>query len=381
MDASQNEMTSHDYGNVVIRRKWIVGAATLLSVVLSALQTPVYSASAEVLVQQRGQDGLFDDQVVNFNDRAIQTEIQVIEGQDVGELLAASAEVQRAIGDLQASVDALEEDDQSRAGLVTQLSNFNPTLDQLRVDAALRTGGAAIIKDAELPTSPVEPTPLGTEDDLEPSTRQPVLAVVPVHPPADHRPIALSDPSHFLVEAYRGLRTNLQFLGLERPLKVLQLTSSLAAEGKTTTACNLAVVLEQAGNKVALVAADPRRPRVHEVFGLEHGAGLTDLLPGAKAKSLVKHVDVGGGPNLPTYTSGAESANPSEILSGRRVRGLLNEMAKHYEHLVVDSAPVLGMVLNKAAKRNNNEYSYGGYKTIVPQGVEITDDFARLQRA
>ncbi|WP_395161585.1 Wzz/FepE/Etk N-terminal domain-containing protein, partial [Ilumatobacter sp.] len=79
----QAEMTLRDYARVVIRRKWIVIAAvvltTTISVVSSAAQTPVYSSSSEVLVQPRGQDGLFADSVVNLNDRAIQTEIQVIE--------------------------------------------------------------------------------------------------------------------------------------------------------------------------------------------------------------------------------------------------------------------------------------------------------------
>src|SRR6056297_1364365 len=339
MTTAGDEMTLRDYAGVVDRRKWVVVAAvllvTLVAVGLTTLQTPIYSASSEVLVQPRGQDGLFENQVVNLNDRAIQTEIQVIEGQAVqqrvqaelglteeppeanasavgdtdvisiavrdpnsanaaayanayaaayidvrreqavDELLAASAEVQAAIDNLQAEIDSLPEDDPRRSGLVAQLSNFNTTLDQLRVDAALRTGGAAIIKSAEVPEAPVEPTPARTavlaavvglliglgaaflldylddkvrsEDDLEVLTDSPVLAVVPVDPPPDNRPIAISQPADEAVEAYRGLRTNVQFLRIDRPINVIQLTSSMAGEGKTTTSANLAVVLAQAG--------------------------------------------------------------------------------------------------------------------------------------
>ncbi len=502
MHPDQTEMTLRDYGNVVLRRKWIVIAAaliaTVLAVALSALQTPVYSSSAQVLVQPRGQDGLFEDQQVNLNDRNIQTEIQVIEGQavrvrvqenlaldrqapkvdassvgatdvisltirstnatnaatladayatayidvrreqSVDELLDASDEVQKRITELQTSIDALADDDPSRTGLVAQLSNFNTTLDQLRVDAALRTGGATIIKDAEVASGPIEPTPLRTavlalvvglliglgaaflidylddkvrtEDDLERLVDDPVLAVVPIDPPPDNRPIALSEPTHFSVEAYRGLRTNIQFLGLDTPLKVIQVTSSLAGEGKTTTACNLAVVLAQAGHKVALVDADLRRPRVHEVFGVDAMNGLTDLLLGAEPKAVVEHVAIDGGPRLSVYTAGTVPANPSEMLSARRTRALLNEMAKHYDYVIVDSAPILpvsdsvalsgavdgvlvvahagrvtqgniaetverldrvtapviGLVLNQASKTARTEYSYGGYTTIAP---------------
>ena len=455
-----DEMTLSDYAWVVVDRKWVVVIPMLLAVIvavgLSAMQTPIYSTSSEVLVQPRGQDGLFENQVINLNDRAIQTEIQVIEGravsdrvqenlqldstpptanagavgetdviaitirdanaanaqtlanayaqayievrreQSVNELLAASIEVQRAIDDLQAQIDALPDDDPRRSGLVSQLGNFNGTLDELRVDAALRTGGAAIIKPAELPTSPVEPTPARTatlaavvglliglgaaflvdyldnkirsEHDLEQATGRPVLAVVPIDPPPDNRPIAISEPTHDTVEAYRGLRTNLQFLGLDRPIRVVQLTSSMAAEGKTTTAANLAVVLAQAGHRVALVDADLRRPRIHEVFAITPTPGFTDLLLGAEAKTVVKHVEVDGGNRLSVYASGTIPSNPSEMLSGRRVRQLLTEMGSHYDYVIVDSAPVLSVSDSVALSA-----AVDGV-LVVAQAGRVTDD-------
>jgi len=497
MRSENAEMTLRDYAGVVDRRKWIVLAAvmltTLTAVGLTALQTPIYSASAEVLVQPRGQDGLFENQVVNLNDRAIQTEIQVIEGQAVQkrverelglseappdakasavgdtdvisinvrdanaanaamyadayaaayievrreqavkELLDASTEVQGAIDGLQAELDALAENDPARAGLVAQIANFNTTLDQLRVDAALRTGGAAIIKSAEIPDTPIEPTPTRTavlagvvglliglgaaflvdylddkirsEHDLELLADRPVLAVVPIDPPPDNRPIAVSRPSDEAVEAYRGLRTNVQFLGLDQPINVIQLTSSMAGEGKTTTSANLAVVLAQAGHRVALVDADLRRPRVHEVFGIPQSPGFTDLLLGIEPRESVTHFDVDGGSRLSVYPSGVVPSNPSELLSGRRTKRLLSEMGKHYDFVIVDSAPILpvsdsvalagavdgvivvaqagratddnvvdtlerldrvsapilGLVLNQAAKSSIGSYTYGGY--------------------
>jgi non-specific protein-tyrosine kinase len=240
-----------------------------------------------------------------------------------------------------------------------------------------------------------------------------VLAVVPVDPPPDNRPIAISEPTHDVVEAYRGLRTNLQFLGLDRPINVVQLTSSMAAEGKTTTSANLAVVLAQAGHRVALVDADLRRPRVHEVFSVPQTPGFTDLLLGVEAKAVVNHVDVSGGNRLSVYASGTIPSNPSEMLSGRRVRQLLTEMGAHYDYVIVDSAPVLpvsdsvalsaavdgvlvvtqsgrvtdddvaetverldrvnapilGMVLNQANRSGPADYYYGGYTQLAPAPV------------
>ncbi len=348
-----------------------------------------------------------------------------------------------------ARLDALPDGDPGRIGLVTQLANFNTTLDQLRVDAALRTGGAAIIKSAEVPTSPIEPTPARTavlagvvglliglgaaflidylddkvrsEDDLERLTDRPVLAVVPVDPPPDHRPLALSRPGDIAVEAYRGLRTNVQFLGLDEPISVVQLTSSMAGEGKTTTSANLAVVLAQAGHRVALLDADLRRPRIHELFGIPQVPGFTDILLGAEPRDVITHVDIDGGNRLSVYPSGAVPSNPSELLSGRRTKRLLSEMGKYYDFVIVDSAPILpvsdsvalagavdgvivvvqagrasddnvvdtlerldrvsapilGTVLNQAAKSTTDNYSYGGYQATPRPPSDRTFEIER----
>ena len=116
-----------------------------------------------------------------------------------------------------------------------------------------------------------------TADDLEALTDRPVLAEVPVDPPTGNLPLAMTAPTHVSVEAYRGLRTNIQFLALDESIHVIQVTSSLAGEGKTTTATNLAVVLARAGHRVALVDADLRRPRLHQVFDVPPTPGFTDI--------------------------------------------------------------------------------------------------------
>ncbi|MGK0276694.1 MAG: succinoglycan biosynthesis transport protein ExoP, partial [Ilumatobacter sp.] len=227
---------------------------------------------------------------------------------------------------------------------------------------------------------------------------------------------------HASVEAYRGLRTNLQFLGLDRPISVVQVTSSLAGEGKTTTAVNLAVVLAQAGHRVALVDADLRRPRIHDVFAVSQSPGFTDLLLGEKPAMVVNHIPVDGGTRMSLFTSGAVPANPSEMLTGRRTRELLAEMGAHYDYVIVDSAPVLpvsdsvalagavdgmfvvaqagrvtepqvvetverlgrvsapilGLVLNQASGNRSEVYSYGGYAALptMPATSKLSDPVA-----
>jgi capsular exopolysaccharide synthesis family protein len=168
-------------------------------------------------------------------------------------------------------------------------------------------------------------------------TDVPTLAVVPVEPPPDNRPVALSEPHEFAVEIYRGLRTNIQFLGLDKALRIIQVTSSLPGEGKTTTASNLAVVLAQAGGQVVLVDADLRRPRLHEVFTTPATPGLTELLLGERLEMAVNHLEGG----LHVVTAGMVPPNPSEMLSSSRVGALLADLASRYDYVIVDSAPVL----------------------------------------
>ena len=310
--------------------------------------------------------------------------VEVKREQTVAGLTAASAQLQQQFDDLQQQIDTLDGQvaaaplDQrpqltselagQRAALLTQQSSFKERLDQMNIDAALSSGGAQLVQPASLPVDPIEPTPLRTmalalvvglllglgavflvdyADDtvhssaeLEAAARVPVLSVVPTDPPPDNRPVAISRPNDLAVEAYRTLRTNLQFLGLDQPLRIIQVTSAMSGEGKTTTASNLAVVLAQAGNRVALVDADLRRPRLHEVFGVDGTKGLSDALLGEPLGLLLTEIPIAGG-YIELLAAGRVPANPSELLGGRRMKALLQHLAASVDIVVVDSAPVL----------------------------------------
>ncbi len=437
---ADREMTIRDYARVVVRRKWIVIIAVVASVVgaliMSLAQDPIYEAEAQMLVEPRLGAAVFQqDPTLNVQnlERAIQTEIQVLEGQRVRErvqedlgldalpanvraspvgstdvvsarvrskdprtaqvladayvqayastrreqaidsLQLAETELSNKVDELQAQID--DADPAQRQALVTQQAAFKERLDQLQIDAALTTGGTSVVKSADVPATPVEPRPLRTvvlaafvglllglaaaflvdylddsirtADDLQALTDAPVLAVVPVEPPPDNRPIALSEPHEFAVEIYRGLRTNVQFLGLDRALRVIQVTSSLPGEGKTTTATNLAVVLAQAGSRTLLVDADLRKPRIHEVFAAAPSPGLTELLLGEDVRMVVH--DVGDG--LHIVTAGAVPPNPSEMLSTPRVAATVADLAADYDYVILDSAPLLPVADSVALAR------------------------------
>lgn len=289
--------------------------------------------------------------------------------QSVDNLLAASAQVQNKIAELDDEIDALPGDDPQRSVLLAQQAGFRETLSRLQIDAALKTGGASVVKSAELPDDPVEPTPvrdtllavcigllaglgiaflvehfddsLRTEDDVKRAVPLPVLAVVPSDPPVDNRPVALSAPGDYAVEVYRGLRTNLQFLALDRPVKLIHVTSCGSAEGKTTTVSNLAVVLAQAGRSVAVVDGDLRRPRIHEVFATPQSPGFTDMLVGAPADLAAQVFHDDQDCTLTVFASGSVPSNPGEVLASNRCREVLADLAERFDYVIIDSAPVL----------------------------------------
>ncbi len=140
-------------------------------------------------------------------------------------------------------------------------------------------------------------------------------------------------------EAFRTLRTNLDFLGYDRRSNSIVLTSSVEQEGKSVTAANLAVVLAEAGRKVVLVDADLRRPQVGTYFGLEDRVGLTDVLIGAVTlDQALQRVGVAGPIVLP---AGRIPPNPSELLQSESMRTLITELEGTFDVVLIDTPPLV----------------------------------------
>ncbi|HFD39635.1 MAG TPA: polysaccharide biosynthesis tyrosine autokinase [Anaerolineae bacterium] len=151
---------------------------------------------------------------------------------------------------------------------------------------------------------------------------------------------ALDDPKSLVSEAFRTLRTNLQFSSLDAPLRSLVVSSTLAAEGKTTTAANLAVVWAQAGKRVILIDADLRRPAVHKMFGLPNRKGLTTLLV-AESGPLSSHLQKTSLSTLQLLTSGPIPPNPQELLGSQRMEDLLRVLERRADIVILDTPPCL----------------------------------------
>jgi capsular exopolysaccharide synthesis family protein len=166
-----------------------------------------------------------------------------------------------------------------------------------------------------------------------------VLAVVPLDKRTGNSPVASrANDRGPRSEAFRQLRTNLQYIRIDAPPKLIAVTSAVSGEGKTTTAVNLASTMAEAGLRVCLVDADLRRPRVASYLELVAGAGLTSILAG---KASIGDVIQPIGPNLAVITCGPIPPNPAELLASAHFRALLHDLAELNDYVVIDSAPLL----------------------------------------
>jgi polysaccharide biosynthesis transport protein len=222
-------------------------------------------------------------------------------------------------------------------------------------------------------------TSIGTIEDVESYLGVPVLGVVPhidsretVQRILERRPaLAQIDPeallshslliTHFdpkspVAEAYRTLRTNIQFARMERSGKVLVVSSPTLQEGKTTTIVNLALTMAQSGQKTLLIGANMRRPSIHRFFGIEREPGLSNILVGsAQWRDCIRTVadilmgrfemeDIMAAPgldNLHIIEAGPVPANPSELLSTPAMSGFLHSVRDVYDVILVDTPPIL----------------------------------------
>ena len=183
-------------------------------------------------------------------------------------------------------------------------------------------------------------------DELARSLDLPVLGLIGKHDTSQETLVTVVSPRSPAAEAFRSLRTNLQYASVDRPLRTLLVTSPMPADGKSTIAANLAVVLAQSERKVALLDADLRKPRLHRMVRLPNRVGFTSLFTSEAIEPdgrlhLNGHLQATAVPNLRALTTGKLPPNPAELLSSERLLRILERVQEETDLVVLDSPPVL----------------------------------------
>jgi len=181
---------------------------------------------------------------------------------------------------------------------------------------------------------------VSSASDVENTIDAPVLSSVAYDADVPKHPLLTEVGSHSTrVEAFRLLRTNLQFLDLDTRPRALVITSAVPSEGKTSTATNLAIALAQTGLRVLLVDGDLRRPKVASVLGLERSVGMTTVLVGRSElqDSIQKHTDSG----IYFLASGPIPPNPTEVLQSRAAQELFDRVSQMFDMVIIDGPPLL----------------------------------------
>jgi capsular exopolysaccharide synthesis family protein len=142
-----------------------------------------------------------------------------------------------------------------------------------------------------------------------------------------------------ITEAYRSLRTNIQFCFPEGDMKVILATSAQPGEGKSTVTSNLAIVMAQSNKKVLLIDCDLRKPKIHTIFGLINKKGLTNaLVEGIDYHTLLQSSGIEG---ITILTAGAKTPRPTEILGSPKMVEIIDELKTEFDVILLDTSPII----------------------------------------
>lgn len=372
----------------LLKHWWIVVLSTVVAagvgVALTATTAPQYSSSVTFFVRTPAEQIGGAYQGDQFAQKRVNSYVQLAESQRLAQLVRDDTQLSLSPAEISSKIRATA--DQNTVLLTVTVTDTDPqrSLDLAQsvanefvtLVAGLETPPGSstptvtldVTSDATLNPVPVSPRPtvniglaalagllvglilavmkdmLDTSirgvDVLKQLTGRAVMACVPFDDTVESSPLIVESHAQSpRAEAFRQLRTNLGFYDVDRPLKVLAVTSSIPSEGKSSTATNLAVAFAEAGRKVLLVDADLRRPRVANYLGLEGSIGLTDVLTGRfQVDDVLQPWGKGG---LSVLPCGSVPPNPSELLDSQSMRDLISSLKQTFDVIIMDTPPLL----------------------------------------
>ncbi|GGL12994.1 hypothetical protein GCM10012284_54550 [Mangrovihabitans endophyticus] len=359
----------------------VVSAGVAVTVTL--LTPPRYAASVTFFISTRGTEVTQAFQGGQFAQDRVKSYVDVLTSNRLAQAMVADGSGSSA-EEIQESISAqvvpdtvlveatVTDENRARALALTQslAAEFPKLITTLETPPGSKvpTVGVQIIAEPKLADAPVSPQPVrnvglglalglivgvgaaALRESLDSTIRgpealsaaasAPVLSAIPFDAKAEKSPLITEGSAQSKrAEAMRQLRTNLQFVNVDRPVRSFVVTSAMAHEGKSSTVCNLGIAFAEAGRRVCIIDADLRRPKIDEYLNLEGAAGLTDVLAGrANVRDVVQPWGKSG---LWVLPSGYVPPNPSELLGSGNMADLLTALAAAFDVIIIDTPPVL----------------------------------------
>lgn len=379
-------MTLQEYWEI-LRRSWrLIGASTALGMLAAAgfslIATPVYKAQAQLFVSVQSADEIASAYSGGlYVQQRVKSYVDVVDSPAVLDPVIASLDLDTNPAALATRVSAqtppntvllnvsASDTSAEQAAKITNATavSFAKEIQRLETtDSGKKPVKATIIKAAQVPGSPVSPrtklnlvlgallglmagvgvailrhvmdTTIKSTAELEEASGAITLGAVTFDPDAATHPLVTLRGTP-RAEAFRSIRTNLRYVDVDQPPRTVVITSSVPGEGKSTTACNMAIALAQAGSKVLLLEADMRRPKVSHYLDVDGAVGLTDVLIGQiRFDDAIVRWRRGLLDFLP---AGAIPPNPSELLGSRQMSDLLEMLKDRYDVILLDCPPLL----------------------------------------
>jgi succinoglycan biosynthesis transport protein ExoP len=375
----------------ILRKRWVaLIASALVGIALAAgftiITTPQYEASTLVYVQVQSsgtvgelvQGSTFiQSQVKSFAEvvntpRVLEPAITSLKLTETSAALSNSVSASSPLDTVNIEITVTRESPQQAAEIANAVTaSFRNVVSEITASSAappVSQVSVSVLREATIPSVPVSPrtgvnlllgllaglvvgvaaaillqtldTRIRSKEDVTGVTDAPIIGGIAFDNSATKRPLIVQDdPRSVRAEAFRTLRTNLQFLEAESGRKSFVITSSIPSEGKTTTAANLAITLAESGAHVVLVDGDLRRPKVASYMGLEGAVGLTDAL--ISRAELADVLQPWGNGSLVVLPAGTVPPNPSELLGSRAMAELIRELESEFDVVLIDLPPLL----------------------------------------
>lgn len=367
-----------------LRKRWLaILVLTLVGIAASAaatlLTSPQYRASTQVFVYvpnsgnvgELAQGGSFaQNQVRSYAEavstpRVLEDVVTRLELDETAEELGENVSAEAPLNTVNIEISVVRESPTEAADIANATTtSFRAVIDDITSGQV----SVSVLREASVPREPISPnlrlnlalgvlvglamgvglaallevldTRIRGQRDVEALTNSPIIGGIAYDPNAIKRPLIVQDDPHSpRAEAFRTLRTNLQFLDIEPGARSFVITSSVPAEGKTTTSANLAIALADSGASVVIVDGDLRRPKLDKYMGLEGAIGLTDVL--IQRANLADALQPWGRRGLTVLPAGSVPPNPSELLGSRAMQSLVRALEQQFDVVIIDMPPLL----------------------------------------